>query len=133
MIKGKLILGIILVFLVGAFAGAIGTGIYFKYQRPPRITDLKARKAFIMEKLSKELSLTPDQEMKVGSVVAQIEEKRHKYFLQYRSETEKSLDQIRKELDGDQQKTFDAMREKFDWRKRSRPDKRSPKAWNQKF
>ena len=126
MIKGKLILGIALVFLVGVFAGAIGTGTYLKYQRPPRITDLKARKAFIMEKFSKELNLTPDQEMKVGGIIAQIEEKRHEYFLQYRSETETLMDQIRKELNDDQQKTFDAMWEKLDWRKRSRPDKPSP-------
>jgi len=126
MIKGKLILGIALVFLVGVFAGAIGTGIYIKYQRPPRISDLKARKAFILERVSKELNLTPEQEMRVGGIIAQIEEKRHEYFLKYRAETEALMDQIGKELNDDQKKTFDAMREKLDWRKRSGPDKRSP-------
>jgi hypothetical protein len=126
MIKWKLIVGIALVFLLGALTGSIGTGAYLKHQRPPRITDLKARKAFITEKFSKELSLTQDQELKVGSLVAQIEEKRHEFFLQYRSATETLMDEIRKELNDDQQKKFDAMREKLDWRKRSKAEKRSP-------
>ena len=64
MTRWKLITGIALVFILGALAGSIGTGFYFKHRYPPRITDPEARKAFILEKFSKELNLTRDQKLK---------------------------------------------------------------------
>jgi len=120
MTRWKLIIGIALVFILGALAGSIGTGYYFKHRYPPRITDPKARTAFIMEKLSKELSLTQDQKVKIGEIVGQIEEKRRDYFIKRQVEIEKLVDQIRKELNSDQQKKYDALREKFEKRKKER-------------
>lgn len=122
MTRWKLILGIALVFILGALAGSIGTGFYFKHRYPPRITAPKARTAFIMEKLSKELGLTQDQKAKIGPIVLQIEEKRRDYFIQGQVETEKLVDQIRKELSSDQQKKYDALREKFEKRKKEREE-----------
>ena len=120
MTRWKLIIGIALVFILGALAGSIGAGYYFKHQHPPRITDSKARTAFIMERLSKELNLTQDQRAKIGEIVGQIEEKRRDYFMKGHEETERLVDQIRKELSDDQQKKYDALREKFEKRRKER-------------
>ena len=125
MTRWKLILGIVLVFILGALAGSIGTGSYLKHRYPPRITDPKARTAFIMEKLSKDLNLTQDQKAKIGEIVGQIVEKRREYFIKGQVETEKLVDQIRKELNSDQQKKYDALREKFEKRRKDREEGQS--------
>jgi hypothetical protein len=111
--RWKLIIGIALVFILGALAGSVSTGVYFKHRYPPRITDPKARKAFIMEKLSRELSLTQDQKAKIGEIVD---------FIRRQVEIEKMVDRIRKELSSDQQKKYDALREKFEKRKKAREE-----------
>lgn len=118
----KLITGIALVFILGALAGSIGTGFYLKHRYPPRITNPEARKAFIMEKLSKELSLTQDQKAKIGEIVGQFEEKRRDYLIKRQVEIEKLVDQMRKELSSDQQKKYDVLREKFKKSKKEREE-----------
>ena len=120
MTRWKLITGLALVFILGALAGSIGTGFYFKHRYPPRITDPEARKAFILEKFSKELNLTQDQKIKIGEIIQQMEEKRHEYLLKHRLETEQSMGQIRGELNAEQQKRFDTLREDFEKRKKAR-------------
>ena len=120
MTRWKLITGLALVFIFGALAGSIGTGFYFKHKYPPRITNPEARKAFILEKLSRELNLTPDQKNKIGEIIQQTEGKRHEFFVKHRLEVEQSMVQIRGELDADQQKKFDALREDFEKRRRAR-------------
>ena len=120
MTRWKLITGLALVFIFGALAGSIGTGFYFKHKYPPRITNPEARKAFILEKLSRELSLTPDQKNKIGEIIQQTEGKRHEFFVKHRLEIEQSMIQIRGELNADQQKKFDALREDFEKRRRAR-------------
>jgi len=120
MTRWKLITGLALVFILGALAGTIGTGVYLKHRYPPRITNPEARKAFILEKFSKELNLTQDQEIKIGEIIQQMEGKRREYFLKHRLETEQSMGQIRRELNADQQKRFDALREDFEKRKKAR-------------
>ena len=120
MTRWKLITGLALVFILGALAGSIGTGFYFTHRYPPRITDPEARKAFILEKFSKELNLTQDQKIKIGEIIQQMEEKRHEFFVKHRLEIEQSMVQIRGELNADQQKRFDALREGFEKRKKER-------------
>ncbi len=120
MTRWKLITGIALVFILGALAGSIGTGFYLKHRYPPRITNPEARKAFILEKFSKDLNLTQDQKIKIGEIIQQMEEKRHEYSLKNHLEIEQSMGQIRRELNADQQKRFDALRENFEKRKKAR-------------
>jgi len=120
MTRWKLMIGIALVFILGALAGSVGTGYYFKHRYPPRITDSQARKAYILEKFSRELNLTQDQKTKIGAIIQQMEEKRHENFLKRRAEVEQSMVRIRGELNEDQQKKFDAMREKFEKRRKER-------------
>jgi Spy/CpxP family protein refolding chaperone len=111
--KGKIVLGIALVFILGALAGALGTGFYLKQKDPARITDSRARKASIMEKFSQELKLTEDQRTKIAEWIDQTEEKRREHTIQLRREIRNLMDRVRGELDQDQQAKFDTLREKY--------------------
>jgi hypothetical protein len=71
----KLFAGLILVLLVGAFAGALGTGIYVKHRiekslfpPPPHM-----RTVFLMNRLSEELDLTDAQLMEIERIVEACE------------------------------------------------------------
>ena len=122
--RWKLISGLLLVFVLGVLAGSLGTGVYLKDRFEHLRKDPKARQAFIMRKLSKELELTPDQKTKIEKIVAQMGEKRREFFLKNRPEIKKIMDegfaQIRKELNSDQQKKLDVLREEFEKRRKAR-------------
>ena len=122
--RWKLISGLLLVLVLGILAGAFGTRLYLKNRFAHLRKDPKARQAFIMRKLSKELELTPDQKIKIEKIVEQLGEKRREFFLKNRPEIKKIMDegflQIKKELDNDQQKKLDELREEFEKRRKSR-------------
>ena len=120
----KLFAGIALLFILGVLVGSLGTKFYLEHQYP-RLGDPKARKAFFMEKLSKELDLTREQKIKIGEVVEQIEAKRREYSLQRQADIDKLIDQMKRDLNDNQQRKFDAMREKFKKRQRTRMESES--------
>jgi hypothetical protein len=126
--RWKLILGLLLVFVLGVLAGAFGTRIYLKDRFAHLRKDPKARQAFIMRKLSKELSLTPDQEIKIGKIVEQVGDRRRQYYRKNRPEIKKIMDEgfakIRKELNNDQQKKLDELRAEFKKRRKARDPSR---------
>ena len=113
--RWKLVSGLLLVFVLGILAGAFGTRIYLKDRFAHLRKDPKARQAFIMRKLSKELELTQEQKIKVEKIVEQVGAKRREFFLKNRPEIKKIMDegfaQIKKELNNDQQKKLDVLRE----------------------
>ena len=122
--RWKLVSGLLLVFVLGILAGAFGTRIYLKDRFAHLRKDPKARQAFIMGKLSKELELTPDQKIKVEKIVEQVGAKRREFFLKNRPEIKKIMDegflQIKKELNNDQQKKLDVLRAEFEKRRKAR-------------
>jgi len=122
--RWKLISGLLLVFVLGVLAGSFGTRIYLKDRFEHLRKDPKARQAFIMRKLSKELELTPDQKIKVEKIVEQMGAKRREFFLKNRPEIKKIMDegfaQIKKELNNDQQKKLDVLRAEFENRRKAR-------------
>ena len=126
--RWKLISGLLLVFVLGVLVGSFGTRIYLKDRFEHIRKDPKARQAFIMRKLSKELELTPEQKIKVEKIVEQLGEKRREFFLKNRPEIKKIMDegfaQIKKELNNDQQKKFDVLREEFEKRREARDSSR---------
>jgi len=127
-IRWKLISGLLLVFALGILAGSVGTGFYLKHRLAPLIKDPRARKAFIMKKLSKELNLTSDQKSKIEPIVEQMLEKRREYYLKNRQEVKTIFDQgfaqISEELNEDQRQKLDGLREKFRRRRGERDPKR---------
>ncbi len=126
-IRWKLILGLLLVFVLGILAGSVGTEFYLKHRLAPLIKEPRARKTFIMKKLSTELNLTLDQKTKIEPIVEQMIEKRREYYLKNRPEIKTIMDQgfaqIREELNEDQQKKLDGLREKFHRRREERDPK----------
>ena len=122
--RWKLVSGLLLVFVLGILAGAFGTRIYLKDRFAHLRKDPKARQAFIMRKLSKELELTQDQKTKIEKIVAQVGAKRREFFLKNRPEIKKIMDegflQIKKELNNDQQKKLDVLRAEFEKRRKAR-------------
>jgi len=127
-IRWKLISGLLLVFVLGILAGSLGTGFYLKHRLAPLIKEPRARKTFIMKRLAKELNLTSDQKTKIDPLVEQMIEKRREYYLKNRPEIKKIMDQgfaqIREELNEDQKKKLDGLREKFHRRRGERDPKR---------
>jgi len=126
--RWKLISGLLLVFVLGVLAGAFGTRVYLKDRFERLRKDPKARQAFIMRKLSKELSLTPEQKIKIGKIVEQVGDRRREYYRKNRPEIKKIMDegfaQIKKELTNDQQKKLDELRAEFEKRREARDSSR---------
>jgi actin-related protein len=124
-IRWKLISGLLLVFVLGILAGSLGTEFYLKHRLAPLMKDPRAKKAFIMNKLSKELNLSSDQQSKIEPIVEQMLEKRREYYLKNRPEVKTIFDQgfaqIREELNENQKKKLDGLREKFHRRRGERP------------
>jgi len=127
-IRWKLISGLSLVFALGILTGSLGTGLYLKHRLAPLIKEPRTRKTFIMKRLSKELHLTSDQKTKIEPIVDQMIEKRREYYLKNRPEIKKIMAQgfaqIREELNEEQRKKLDALREKFNKRRGERGGKR---------
>lgn len=127
-IRWKLISGLLLVFVLGILTGSLGTGLYLKHRLAPLIKEPRTRKTFIMKRLSKELHLTSDQKTKIEPIVDQMIEKRREYYLKNRPEIKKIMAQgfaqIREELNEEQRKKLDALREKFKKRRGERGGKR---------
>lgn len=127
-IRWKLISGLLLVFVLGILAGSVGTGFYLKHRLVPLIKEPRARKAFIMKRLSNKLNLTPDQQSKIEPIVNQMIEKRREYYRKTRPEIktimDQGFDQIKEQLNENQKKKLDELREKFKKRRGERSAKR---------
>jgi len=126
--KWKLISGLLLVLVLGILVGSISTGLYLKNRYAPYGRGSKSKEAFIIEKLSRELNLTPSQKTKIVPIVKQMIEKRREHFLQIRPEVKRIMDQgfsqIERELNEDQKKKLAALREKYEKRRAERRAKR---------
>ena len=126
--KWKLISGLLFVLVLGILVGSIGTGFYLKCRFAPWEKSAKAKETFIIEKLSKELHLTPDQRTKIEPFVEQMIAKRREYYMKIYPEVKTIMDQgfaqIKRELNEDQKKKLDELREKFARRKAERRARR---------
>lgn len=127
-IRWKLISGLLLVFVLGTLVGSVGTEFYLRHRLAPIIKEPRARKAFIMKMLSQKLNLTPDQKTKIKPIVEQMIEKRREYYRKTRPEIKTIMDQgiaqIKEELNEDQKKKLDELREKFQKHRREKEAKR---------
>ena len=116
----RLIAGVILIFILGVFVGAFGTGMYnYKFFNKIR-TDSEARKSFIMKRFSNKLDLSEVQKKEIKPIIDKLEDQVRPLFKSHFTEIKKVLDQgfleIKSHLDSDQQKKFDEMRKKFEKR-----------------
>jgi Spy/CpxP family protein refolding chaperone len=122
--KWKPVTGVALVFVLGVVAGSLGTAFYHKYLFTRHKGDPSARKAFILKRFSQDLDLTEDQKNEFKSIIDQLEDKREEHFRKSRSELDKVMDQgfsqMKRVLSAKQQKKFDALKEKFEKRRKAR-------------
>ena len=127
--RWKLISGLLLVFVLGILVGSAGTGFYIKHKFAAIRKEPGAKKAFIMRRLSKKLNLTPNQKTKIEPIVEQMIEKRRAHYDKVRPEMEKIMDQgfaqIKAELNEQQKKKLDELREKFRKRRYKKETRRS--------
>ncbi len=125
---GKLIAGVALVLIVGVLIGSLGTRFYLEHRYGPFMPEHGNRTAFIMKKLSKDLNLNENQKPVIERIVTQTEERLHEHFLQKRSEIAAIIDegfaQMKKELNEDQNKKLDALREEFQKHRRTKGERR---------
>jgi len=126
--KLKVWVGILLVFLLGALAGSLGTGAYFKHRierfsrgRHPPI------RVVMMKKLAHELDLTQTQRLEIEKILDQLEIKLHELRQKHRPELEgvfgHSFDMIKEKLDQDQKAKLDEIREELRKRHPSKKNK----------
>ena len=121
--------GILLVFMLGALAGALGARFYsaFESGRPSHHRrSLEERVEFIMKRLSDDLDLSSTQQKDIRSIVAATEEKirsiRDEYGPKIRALHDESINEIKTRLTPGQQKELERIR--TEW-KRRRQDRKS--------
>jgi len=117
--KLKLLVGILLLFCVGAFAGVLGTGAYFTHRfehftrggRRPPITRL------LMERLTYRLNLTTSQQAEVRQIMDQtrikLRDLRVKYQPEMEAVIENGLQSVKENLNEEQKKKIDEMYSKL--------------------
>lgn len=136
--KLKIIAGILLVFLLGVFSGALGTGIVLT-RRIQRFNSKTPRehKNFFVKRLSKELGLNDEQQQQAEQIFNDTEVEIRALLENSRRQFDALMDQrrlqLRELLEPDRQKKLDAffkrLRERRPPRDRSdgpRQDRRRP-------
>ena len=102
-----------LIFLLGALAGAFGTGFYFK-GHVEEFLEGGPPKEKIMQKLTRDLDLTPEQQKKIEPILEEVHRElsalRRKSLPEMRKIRENSFALIKKELNEDQQKKLEDLR-----------------------
>jgi len=116
--KVKVSLGILLIFILGALAGSLGTGVYIKHRigefvrggPPPLMHSL-------MKKMSHQLNLTEEQETEIEKIMEQAHKDIAAFRERYHPEFEKIMDKsfalIKEKLDEDQKIKLDELQEEL--------------------
>jgi hypothetical protein len=127
--KTKFAIGLILIFLLGGLTGAFALKLYYRHDfrgGPPRHADLRERVDFIMQRLTDDLDLSPDQAAQVRPLVETSEravsELRERISPEMRRIHDQSFEAIREKLDPNQQKKLDEIRDRMkNYRRRTKP------------
>ena len=113
--RWKQIVGVALLILLGALGGSLATKAYMKAYMVRWFlligNNPQARTDFLMDKMKKDLGLTGDQEAKIRSILIQEEEA---YQKRRRENIERTMNEIKTELDTDQRRKIDAWKERFE-------------------
>jgi hypothetical protein len=126
--KWKLAAGVALVFFLGVLVGLL-PGFYlihrFPPPPPPPHMDHGDRDAAMLDRLSKDLSLTDAQKVRVGEILKQMSAKLDARLLQMQPEIRKIFDdgfsEIEKELTDAQKNTLHELRERMETHGRPGP------------
>ncbi len=126
MTRFRLWTGLILVLILGALSGSLGTGLYYK-KRIERFSEYghTARSHLLMKRLSEELNLTEEQKAGIEATIDQFLSKLSSIKRKIDPELENLRDhtfgEIRTILTDGQKKEFDALRARLKhWRPEDR-------------
>ena len=124
MTKWKLIAGVALLFASGLLVGTLASAIYIKHKHPLFKRDPELKTRYIMEKLSGKLDLIGPQKEKITEIVQGIETEARNLYQRHRKEMkavlEKGVTEMKKELNPEQIRELDQMREEYRKRKEKR-------------
>ena len=116
MAKIKFFAGLTLIFLLGALAGAFGTGYYIK-EHMEEFLEGGPPKEKIMQKLTRDLDLTPEQQKKIEPILEETHEKfsalRRKSLPDMKKIREDSFALIRNILNEDQRKKLKDLEDRL--------------------
>jgi Spy/CpxP family protein refolding chaperone len=122
--RWKTVAGVLLIFVLGALTGSLGTGWMLKRQHPLFRKDSAGRVDFIMKRLSDRLDLTETQKPQVEAIVQRIEGRMRRHFTQQRAEMRRFIDEeanaIALLLTPAQQEEFEDFRKEMEARRRER-------------
>jgi hypothetical protein len=122
--KWKTIVGILLIFVMGALSGGLGTGWYLKSRHDKFWKDPERRVEFIMQRLGDRLDLTEIQKPAVEAVVRRMDEAMQRQFEQRRAEMRRIFDDqdaaIKPLLTLEQQEKYAAFRRELEARRKDR-------------
>ncbi len=124
----KPIVGILIVFILGAMTGALAMRLYliFESGHPHHRPNLEERVEFIMKRLTDDLDLSATQQKEIRPIVASTEEKvqsiRDEYLPKSRALHDASIQEIKTRLTPDQRAELDRIY--AEW-KRRRQDRKS--------
>ena len=116
--KVKVSLGILLIFILGALAGSLGTGLYIKHRigefakgGPPPLMHI------LMSRMSDQLNLTEKQETEIEKIMEQAHKDISVFRERYHPEFEKIMDKsfalIKEMLDEEQKIKLDELQEEL--------------------
>ena len=118
--KWRLITGVILVFILGLLVGSVGTQVYHRQWSERFKKAPEARRAIFMNRLTKELRLTEDQQRQVEVIIKEADEKRKALFQKQRGAIRETIDEsfalMKQKLDPDQQQELEELRARFEKR-----------------
>jgi Spy/CpxP family protein refolding chaperone len=124
--KFKIITGLLLVFILGAICGVLGTGIFIK-QRFQRLAQggPGEHRDFFVDRLAKELALSDEQKTQAEEIFKSTEDEIQTLLENSRKQFENLMDQRRVELreilDAGQQEKLDAFFEQLKTRRPGSP------------
>lgn len=118
--KFKITTGLILIFLVGVLSGVLGATIYGKYHMKKIVAgdpSLHQRTNLLRRGLSKRLDLTNQQEIEIGNILRESQDRIFEIRLKYLPEIKRISDQsfikIKEKLDPYQREKLDELHKKL--------------------
>ena len=124
MARFKTIAGVLLLFILGALVGSLGTGWVLKAHHPLFRKDPGQRVEFILDRLTDRLDLTEAQIPQVEAILRRIDKKVRQHFEQQFVEMRRLVDQAMAEikplLTPAQQQELDRLRQEFESRRQDR-------------
>ncbi len=90
--KWRTVVGVALVFVLGALSGGLGSGWFLKSRHPLFKKDPEQRVALIMQRLADRLDLTEAQKPAVETVVRRMDDALQRYNEQRRAEVRRIIE-----------------------------------------